>query len=160
MNELPIIVREKKITLIIGIFNIVIFSIMLVGTGAILIDELDNEILILAIGSLIFWLMGIYAVVEYYRHRIVIDSEKVQYINVWGKIKEIKIQDIGKITYPYSGFIKMCKIFDKNDKLIISFELVMVNSYEALQYLNKAAGFEKDEADEADNDIDSDEAVK
>lgn len=148
MEQLPIILREKKMTLIIGVINIVIFTILLIGAAMVWFNEREQDMLMLAGAFLIFWCMGAYAVLEYFRHRIIIDEEKVKYISTLGLVKEIKIKDIGNITYPYSGLIKMCKIFDKAGKLIISFELIMMNSFEALEYLNKATGLNKIEEDE------------
>lgn len=128
-------VRESKIPLIVGILDFIVFFIFLVCFS---IASLSDNAFVAAIFCIMifggFCFLGIYLIISYFRRRLILYDNYFTYTKTLGKTKTYEYYEISSIQTMFNTINIQLKIYNKNDKKIVSIENNMLGYEQAIDF--------------------------
>lgn len=149
-------VRESKIPLIVGILDFIVFFIFLVCFS---IASLSDNAFVAAIFCIMifggFCFLGIYLIISYFRRRLILYDNYFTYTKTLGKTKTYEYYEISSIQTMFNTVNIQLKIYNKNDKKIVSIENNMLGYEQAIDFfLEKNINIDNADIEKYGNKID------
>ncbi len=136
MNQPLIEVKERKMSLVLGLFCTIIFGVLMVVNIMDKENMADNIHNIWLFGLLM--LIGIYLLLAYINHRLkVFIGGTIEYSNSIGKKKTFHYRDIANIEQGYVKTTKNLTLRDAKGKRLVKVEGNMIGFEEFVQWLDK-----------------------
>ena len=131
-----VIVRDRKITLLLGVMVSIIFGIFTYYS----VEERfrDQEMVMLLVCSAVFgsgMLFGVYLLWGYFRRRLVFDGHTVTYIPAAGRKRVFSCSEIAKLQMIVGSGVLRYQILDRDGKVLALFGNYMENCDRAVHFL-------------------------
>ena len=131
-------IKNKKWLFVLAVFGLLFFGMLYllpVLSGATADDPALFIVLTLCCGP--FLLLFFYALLEYFRRKLVIYTDHIAYTPAIGRTKVFYYHDIGTVKIIPFTYGDDYKIISRDGKKLASFESNMTGSREALEYLTE-----------------------